>query len=256
MTTRAALLACLALATGCDVLDDVLDGVEPPESELLRVDLVTAPTTTNLLSWQCDELFGGVPGVCGTAGLGATPKEQDLVYSFDLVFDLFNPNPSIPIPLVEVLLGMNVFDTANLGAVCISFCDPAVEDCTAAADAEGACAVEEAQDVKGPEDFIPTVDELIGLTDTILAGELDNDDWRVLEGHTAMEAHFQFDMAADVMLDLADEILVDAVNDVIAGQAVQVEVPYTSEGTLFFNVPQMGRHAFGFGPWDDSWVLQ
>src|SRR5689334_12871273 len=89
--------AGLAIGTGCS---GVL-GVQAPTAELNRVDLVQSPTGDQLAGYGCAEAFGG--GVCP----GATPSEQDLLFSFDLVFDLENPNLDIPIPLVELLLGIN-----------------------------------------------------------------------------------------------------------------------------------------------------
>lgn len=250
--------ALLALALGlggCAALEDIADGVEPPEAALNRVDLLHAPTGEELVAWQCDALFGSA--VCQGAGLPAAPGPKKLTYSFDLVFDLSNPNKSIPIPLVEILIGMHVFDVNNLGSACISFCDPDVEDCTPALNAEGACLVEEADEVKSPEDLIPTVDDLVDLAEDAAAGELgENTDWRVIPGGEDTEGHIQFDLSANVMLDLADLLLEDAVDDALNNRPISVEVPYTTEGTVFFDVPKLGRHAAGFGPWDDSWVLE
>lgn len=242
------------LASGCAALEDIADGVDPPEAALNRVDLIHAPTTEELLAWQCDSMLG--QAFCNSLGLPNAPGDRKLTYSFDLVFDLSNPNKSVPIPLVEVLVGMRVFDLTDLGAACISFCDPDDEECVPSRNAEGACAVDEADEVKGPEDLIPTVDDLVGLTEDVIAGDLDNEDWRVIPGGEDTEGHIQFDLSAAVMLDLADVLLEDAVNDVIDGRQVSVDVPYTTEGTVFFDVPKLGRHAIGFGPWDDKWVLE
>lgn len=248
-------LGFVTLLGGCDVLTDVANGVKAPRAELNRVDLVHAPTTNQLLSSECTPLLGA--GFCDSLGLPPQPPESKLVYSFDLVFDLSNPNPDLPIPLVEVLVGMNVFDLDNLGTACISFCDPDDEACVPARNAEGACEVDESEEVKGPEDLVPTVDDLLGLTEDVISGETDdNGDWRYIPGKGEIEGHIQFDLSAAIMLDLADVLLEEALNDFIDGRQVKVEVPYTTEGTVFFDVPQMGRHAVGFGPWDDAWVLQ
>ena len=259
MTHKLALLGAIGLFAGCDVIEDIQNGVQPPDAALNRVDLVHAPKVDELLSWQCLELAGGDPlaqSGCAVAGLDDKPRLADLTYSFDLVFDLSNPNDSLPIPLVEALLGMNVYQDQNLGSVCISFCDPEVDDCEPAANAEDACRVDEADDVKGPEDLIPTVDDLVGLSEAALEGDLDNGDWRWIEGGETVEAHLRFDLFADVMLDLTDELLTDAVNDVIAGRRVQVEVPYAADGTVFFDVPELGRKAIGFGPAENTWILE
>jgi hypothetical protein len=259
MNPRIFAVGALAWLSGCEVLDDIQNGVKAPEAALNRVDLIHAPKVDELLAWQCLELAGSDPlalGGCSAAGLDDKPREAALIYSFDLVFDLSNPNESLPIPLIEALLGMNVYDDQNLGSVCISFCDPEEEDCSPAKNAEDACRVDESDDVKGPEDLIPTVEDLVGLSEDVLEGNLDNGDWRWIEGGETVESHLRFDLSADVMIDLADELLTDAVGDVLSGRNVEVEVPYAADGTVFFDVPELGRKAIGFGPTANTWILE
>lgn len=255
LRTLGPVIAAAWLFTGCAILEDVADGVKAPKSSLNRVDLLHAPTALELVSWQCEPLLGA--NFCGSLGLPATPTADDLMYSFDLVFDVRNPNSKVPIPLVEVLIGMNVIDTANLGTACISFCDPDEEACEPAVNAEGACEVDESDQLKGPEDLIPTVDDLIDLADDAVSGELgENGAWRYIPGGSTVEAHIQFDLASDVMLQLADFLVEEALDDLIAGRNLKIDVPYATEGTVFFDVPELGRHAAGFGPWEDTWVLK
>jgi len=245
----------LVAAAGCNVLQDVMDGVDLPTGGLSRVDLLAAPTANQLLSWQCNEYFSS--SECDLVGLGNVPSSSALLYSFDLVFDLSNPNTEIPIPLVELLLGLNVFDDANLGAVCVSFCDPDEDGCVAQQDAEGACVADESDgDDPSWEDLIPTVDELIDLADAVASGDVDNQDWRFIPGGEDFEAHIQFDLASDIMVDLADELLGDALDDVLAGRNVSVAVPYQAEGSLFFDLPELGKKTLGFGPFEDQWDLE
>ena len=58
------------------------------------------------------------------------------------------------------------------------------------------------------------------------------------------------------MLGLSNVLIEDALNDVIDGRQPKVDVPYSTEGTVFFDVPKLGRHAAAFGPWDDTWTLK
>jgi len=307
----AALAAGLGIfAVGCDKVADLVGGVvnaTAPTSSLARVDLVENPSTNTLLAWSCYEygfdeveVFG--VNSCEYAGWSSQPSDSQLRFSFDIVFDLFNPNGGFAIPLIELLLGIDVFDGDNLGAVCVSFCDPEVEDCTPTADAEGACAVDDSTDVNSIEDLAPSVDDLVELATDVATGDLDtNFDYRVIpkyteqscgctsevvdgvesmccggecapletgcsvgageggdtcalcDGHT--EAHIQFDFAVDVMMRLFETLLNDAISDALAGRSVSLEIPYSTTGTLFFDVPEMGRYNLGFGPWDDVWPI-
>ncbi len=236
----------LGIGPGCD---EVL-GVEPPTAALSRVDLVTSPSSEELAGYACAEAVGG--SLCP----GATPAKDELLFSFDLVFDLENPNLDVPIPLVELLLGLTVLDDSNLGAVCISFCDPGDGDCAPAVDAEGACDAGDARNVDEPEDLVPTVEALVGLAETAAAGDIENSDWKVIPPGEAIEAHIQFDLGVDPMLDISEQLLGQALDDFLDEKPVSFDIPYVVDGTVFFDVPELGRYALGFGPFEDTWELQ
>lgn len=249
---RRSLLPLALLGTaGCEELSGVLD-LKPPEVVLERVDLVDAPRSADLLGYGCAQTLGDGP--CAIVGLSAPPKE-DLTFAFDLVFSLTNPNP-LPIPLVETLLGFSAFDQDNLGTVCVSFCDPKDPSCVPAVDKKGACQLEGATEVGSPEDLIPTVDELVTLASDVATETFDNGDWRVLEPMGSTETHIRFDLGIDPLIQIADDLLAQAVNDVFSGRSPAFEIPYTVEGTLFFDVPVAGRYAVGFGPFSDDWRLR
>lgn len=303
----AALSATATTAVGCKVLDKLAGGVSAPSADLNRLDLVKSPSINRLLSYSCYEYVDASGTTCALAGWDSKPEKSKMLFSFDIVFDLYNPNSAFAIPLIELLLGLNVFEDENLGAVCVSFCDPAQEDCTPNTNAEGACEVDEnTTEVDEASDVIPTVDDLMELADEAVEGNIgDNWDWKVIpryeenscsaqactedvrddgtymccggectllepgcsvgkgdngktcalcEGH--VEAHVQFDFDIDTMLGLAERLLMDAVGDFIAGRNVKVKVPYAADGTLFFDVPKMGRYAFGYGPLEEEWVVQ
>jgi hypothetical protein len=232
--------AGLAVGTGCS---GVL-GVQPPTAELNRVDLVQSPSAEDMALYACD-------GYCGAA-----PRKQDLLFSFDLVFDLENPNLDLPIPLVELLLGLNVLDDTNLGAVCISFCDPDSADCVPGVNAEGACDAGDARNVDEPADLVPTIDDMVGLAESAASGSIDNTDWKTIPPGEGMEAHIQFDLGVDPMLDITEDLLGQAAEDFLHGDNVSFDIPYIVEGSLFFDAPELGRYALGFGPFEDTWELQ
>lgn len=248
---RVAFVPSLLLLGGCDQIADVL-GLKVPTGELLRADLVKNPTVNQMASWGCFEFIGSS---CSLAGF-VKPDKSDMLFSFDLVFDLHNPNAKIAIPLVELLLGFTVYDGANLGSACLSFCDPADESCVPTTNAVGACEVNQADEVKQAGDIIPSVDELFDLAEDAADGAIDNGDFRVIPGGDSVEAHVQFDLGIDVMLDLADDVLADAADDLLGGRNIKIDVPYTAEGSLFFEAPDLGRKAVGFGPLESVWTLQ
>jgi hypothetical protein len=249
---RTLLLTALALLSGCD---EVL-GVSAPTGSLERVDLVKSPPLLDLLSYGCNQYATGVIGAGCTALLGPTPKTSDLAFSFDLVFDLDNPNAGIPIPLVDLLLETSVYEDTNLGAVCMSFCDPKDESCVPTTDAVGACDAKNSKQVDEPGDIVPSVDELLALSADLADGGLDNTDWRVLKGGESTEVHFGFDLQPDTMLSLSGKILEEAFNQYLETQTAQVTIPYTMNGTLFFDAPDLGRYGLGFGPFSDNWLLK
>jgi hypothetical protein len=237
----------LLALSGCDLLpDSVKDAVKAPSAELARVDLVDAPTARQAVAWACYEWLNA--NTCELAGFGRRPSAADMRFSFDLVFSLTNENDDIPIPLVELLLGITVIEDNNLGSVCVSFCDPDTEDCEAESNLEDACTVDdETTEVKEPSDVVPTVD---GET-----GE-DNNAFRVVPPGETVESHITFDLQPTTVYALMEEVLVEAAEDWIAGRNVRLEVPYAVDGTVFFDVPRLGEYAIAFGPYEDSFPLE
>lgn len=309
------LATCLPL-TGCDKLQDVIrnidEGVSAPTSGLNRVDLVKAPSLNKLLRWSCYSYLGSAADTtCPLMGWNSKPARAEMLFSFDIVFDLYNANSGIPIPLVELLLGISVFEDQNLGALCVSFCDPEEEDCSSAGqNVEGACEIDDSvTEVDGVGDLVPTVDDLLDLATDIATGETENFEWRVIPSATVdscepaaaecteesdedgtglmccdgectpyphdectlldrnngqtcqdcdgyAEAHIGFDFNIDTMLSLFESLLEEALDDVLASRPVDLTIPYQADGTLFFDVPSLGRYALGFGPYEDRWNLE
>ena len=53
--------------------------------------------------------------------------------------------------------------------------------------------------------------------------------------------------------NILDDVIVDLAGDLIDGRTLGVDIPYTMDGSLFFNVPEMGRYSADFGPVEDTW---
>lgn len=300
-------LAALALwTTGCEGIggDDAETPVAPT-AQFVGVELVSRPTSKQLGSFYCVDLVGKTP--CGFVGLGNAPRKTDLRFSFETVFELGNAN-TFPVPLVEMLLALTVFeggDQAELGALCVSFCDPEAEgDCEP--NRPDACRADQA--VSSLEDFVPTVDQLIELAVKAATGELfdDNLGFRFIparqaarcmaaeegceardEGGVAslccgdectplgtncfvrendagetcemcpgrIEARIRFDLDLDTMVNVLGELASQSLDELAAGRSPTFDIPYSALGSLFFDVPVLGRFALDFGPLADTWSL-
>ncbi len=115
--------------------------------------------------------------------------------------------------------------------------------------AEDACNLDDAKEVDEPSDLIPSGNDIKGLAEAAIEGEFDNNELRVIRAGETMEAHIQFDLDTGTMISLSKSVFVDAIT------SNRVRVPYTIEGNVFFDVPEMGRYAFGFGPFEEQWSL-
>lgn len=243
--------ALLLPLSGCAILDDVKDGVLPPAASFMGMEVIKAPTANNAAAWACYEWLDSL--TCQAAGWDSRPGEQKMKISLDFGFELSNDNTDLPIPLVELLLGMTVIEDTNLGSVCVTFCDPDEEECVVERNAEGACSMDDVTDVKQPEDLVPSVDDLLDLADDVVSGELDGDNnaWRTIPPQDSVESHVRFNLSTATVYRLAENLVMNAMEDFIAGDDISLAVPYTVDGSLFFNVPQMGRYALGFGPTEE-----
>ena len=297
---------------------------QPPTSELSTVVLAQHPENEKLAAFYCPDLLNSF--IC-SALFDAPPLKESLIFSFEMVFKLGNPN-KFSVPMVEFLLALKVFPdderVANLGAICVSFCDPAAEDCVAKPAAEACKAPDKT--VNSLEDFVPTLDDLVRIAKKAAAGELDDnlkfrvipargfqrcrptgtacqpcepqedgpaDQSETVDGNDPVaatesiccdgadpivlaagchvgeneeglscelcdgevEAHIRFDLGVDAITSLLKEVASDSEDALSNGDIPSFDIPYSVEGSLFFDVPVLGRFAAGFGPFADTWSL-
>ena len=90
------------------------------------------------------------------------------------------------------------------------------------------------------------------LASDVASGSSDNNHFRTIPPDGTIEAHIQFDFNIDMTLSLMENILMDLGEDILTGRNLSVSIPYSMEGTLFFQA-QGGGSALGFGPIDDKW---
>lgn len=90
------------------------------------------------------------------------------------------------------------------------------------------------------------------------------DDCRVTEdemGQTcvscpgSLEAHVQFDLGLEAVVGILGTVAEDAIDQLTDGESPDFDIPYSIEGTLFFDVPILGRLSLSFGPFKSVWTL-
>jgi len=259
---QAASLAALALPLTACPIGGTGSAAQPPTAELKTINLTARPTNRQLASYYCHDLVGGNPltdGAC-QGFFGAKPRQLDLTFSFEMVFDMGNPN-TFPIPLVEILLALDVFegqDAAELGAVCVSFCDPEAQDCEQ--DREDACVAD--KNVNDVEDFVPTVEDLIRIAIGAANGTLDDNlKFRYIPAAEngvpgTVEASIRFDLGVNAVLGILETLVSDNTDKLLQGEEPNFDIPYKARGAVFFDIPVLGRHALSYGPLDGTFSLQ
>ncbi len=267
--TPRALAALLMLSTaGCPLVSgDGGDGSGAtlpvmPGAELRAVDLTERPSYEMLGAFYCHDFASGnvlAEIGCETA-FGAAPARQSLTFGFTTTFELSNDN-DFPIPLLEMLLALDVFEgtgQAALGAVCVSFCeDPESGDCEMP---DEPCKAPD-NEVDGIEDFVPTIDDLIDVAVGAINGEDPLGDFdsnlglRFIPAKGNTETAVRFELDLDAMLGLVSELLDQSSSELLRGQTPTFDIPFSAQGSLFFDLPILGRNALGYGPLDGAWSL-
>ncbi|MBU0553397.1 hypothetical protein KKF91_20250 [Myxococcota bacterium] len=70
-----------------------------------------------------------------------------------------------------------------------------------------------------------------------------------------LEAHVRFDLGLDAMLGILEVIAEDAMGSLLDLSMPNFTIPYKANGTLFFDIPIMGRFSLNFGPLEGEWTL-
>lgn len=71
----------------------------------------------------------------------------------------------------------------------------------------------------------------------------------------AIEARVRFELGVDAMLGLVEQLFTDSVDQLARGRSITFDIPYSATGTLFFDVPALGRFGLGYGPLSGAWSL-
>lgn len=258
----AALTAPLA---GCEVLDALVIASEetsiemppltPPTVTTTGVELRRRPGLTTLGAYYCPRLLGGNLGDIGCMlALGASPAKNTLRFDFGLPLTIANTN-DVPVPALDVLVALTLYpddpNTTALGATCISFCGAEDPTCTGAPRPD-ACTVTSGT-VKTLDDFIGKLPQLIdGIASGKAADELKN---AQIPAAGDVKLDLVFSMGLDPALMVFERTALAWVELYAQGKNPVVDVPVKVEGSVFFELPVLGRIAVDFGPIAATWKL-
>lgn len=263
--TLATALTIAAFSAGCPLVDNGSSGstIPPilPSASLQSVALTERPSYESLGAFYCHDFAAGnvLLEVGCTGFFGNAPRKADLRFGFTTTFQLDNEN-DFPIPVLEMLLALDVFEgaQANLGAICVSFCeDPESGEC---AQPEVPCEMPDTE-INGVEDFVPTINDLIGVVVGAINGEdplsaLNNNlGFRFIPANGSTQTAVRFELDLDSMIDLIGELVGQSSDELLAGQTPTFDIPFKAEGSLFFDLPVLGRSAIGYGPMEGAWSL-
>jgi hypothetical protein len=246
--------AVLSLATlqGCYLFDSGGGSFPMPSLGMKSATLVQNPSADQLVAYYCPQLFSSI--LCQPV-VGASPLKDDLKFFFELRFDAGNTG-DLPVPLLEMLLGLNVFpgiQQESLGSTCVRFCPEDDASCDGSP-GPNSCKTDD-QEVNSVEDFAQAIGGFVFAAATGQTNIEDNLKIRVIPPGTNIDLSVVFGLDPDTILDLVIHLAEDAGNKLVQGKEVTFDIPYAAEGTLFFDVPILGRQPLGFGPFEDTWSI-
>ncbi len=251
------ILLAMPLFTSCEFLDQAAQSIQKPTLTYQEALLVQSPTTTSLLAYYCPSVMGAT--LCSPV-LGAAPAKEDLRFDFELNFRVDNPT-ALPIPTLSMLLATTLFENdpnvQELGATCVTFCDPDDPSCTGNG-AEDACASNDQNDIDTWDDFASSAtDQLVGVaTGELDAAYGDNLGIRTIPAHGFQDMKVVFSLGLDPMTNILGRVSNDYVTAYMNGNEEPVEIPYNVRGTLWVDVPaNIGRVGLPFGPQSSVWQL-
>ena len=236
--------AALGLGSGRQAID-----VKPPNVSIAEVRMVDIPSNKELASYYCSQYLG--PLIC--RAFGPVPSISDIRFAFDVELALRNQSPT-PLPVVQSLFAFTAFpgepSAANLGAVCLSFCENP-DRCEQDADA---CTSDDPE-IHDAKDF---VDAAAGFLFSIALWENRFSDLRVRTIPPDEELRMVVRLGIDPtqMVDLIAKVAKGDIERIKEGRLPELAIPYQIEGTTWVAIESLGRLASAFGPVDGRWALR
>lgn len=261
-----AVAAALALTqAGCEVLDAV---IAASEQVAVQAPALVAPTVTttgpslrqrpglqSLGAYYCPKLLGNQLGTIGcTLALGAAPPKSSLRFDFGLGVAIANPN-NVPVPALDVLVALTLYPddvkTTALGATCISLCTADNPGCTGAPRPD-ACTVTTGT-VKTVDDFVGALPKLIdGIASGKALQELQKSS---IPAGGDVKLDLVFSLGLDPALSVLQRTAMTWLELYVQGKELAIDVPVRVEGSVFFDIPGLGRIAVDWGPLAGTWRL-
>lgn len=248
-----------ALSLGCELLGS--SGATPSLSPTLALGgsaLVSAPSAREVAAWYCPEIIGDpiTRALCAVT-VGPKPQPYQMQFHFELRYKVDNPN-GFPIPATEILAALEVFkgkDAAELGAVCVVLCGEGDVQCTGEP-GQNSCKAD-GNEITSIDDFANRLPGLlIATVDAAINGDLDNLARRMIPATTkGFEIRARFSLGLEAMLDILIKVAPQLVDKFLNNQPLNLEIPYMVRGTLWFEIPLLGRVALGYGAFEDVWVI-
>lgn len=253
---------CVTAVTGCDLAGELVKNVPPsvvdeldPDVTLSPPTLRRSPTLLQLGAYYCPSVIKDPLVSIGCAvALGSPPPKSTLEFEFNLPLKIANPN-NIPVPTLDVLVAMTVFDGAaaqEVGALCVSMCTDDTPDCDGKPRDASACTDDE-QTITSVDDI---VGRLPGLISDILTGKALDElkKWQVPQGGD-VNLDLSFTLGIDPAINIFEKVALKYVQDLLSGTDSSMAVPISGHGAVFFKLPIAGRIGVNYGPVKGVWNI-
>ncbi|MFO0577707.1 MAG: hypothetical protein U1A78_27185 [Polyangia bacterium] len=251
-----AMLVAITLLASCDLLGSLGDGstATPPGVQASALQLQRRPTITQLAAYYCPVVITDSVARLGCSLIiGPPPPQNDLRFEFGIQIDIHNPN-DVPVPALDVLLALKLFEAQSaeaLGAICISLCGASDPTCDGRP-RPGACESTQ-KDIRTLDDFTNQIPSLI--SDVLSGRALEELRKSTVAAGGDVRLNLAFALGVDQALRVFQRVALQFVNDLLSGRSPTLVVPVSAEGSVFFNLPVVGRLGVAYGPLQSSWKI-
>ena len=250
-----AALNSLAIPTGAA-------GITPPTVIYQGATLVQAPGQKKLAAFYCPDIVPPPFGFSGGSALlcqglfGGRPTPTEMEVAFDVSLKVKNPN-NIPLPLGDVLTSITAFPAATnqrLGASCVHLCAAGQVGCNPSPNASSCQA--SSRDIRSLSDFgNATTNFIISNGLAAAAGQPLSFTAPQVSASADLDVTVRFSFGPGLILETLKELALQSVGELRAGRTISFAIPFTAEGTAWFDAGSFGRVAVGYGPASGTFVL-